>query len=129
MVMEKALMLLSLNQVELSLLFVNDVQMQKLNKMHRGIDKTTDVLSFPMYALPSEFPKEGVILLGDIVINVDKARRDADEKQITLYDEICTLLIHGLLHLLGYDHEKNTYQAQKMLKKENELASALKAVD
>ncbi|MCI4626186.1 MAG: rRNA maturation RNase YbeY [Candidatus Magnetoovum sp. WYHC-5] len=127
--MEKALMLLSLNQVELSLLFVNDVQMQKLNKMHRGIDKTTDVLSFPMYDSPSEFPKEGVILLGDIVINADKARRDADEKQLTLYDEICTLLIHGLLHLLGYDHEKNSYQAQKMLKKENELASALKAVD
>ncbi len=96
----------------------------------------TDVLSFPMYDSEKEFltaqrhaaklmPNE-YIPLGDIVINLHLLDRRAREAGHDLGDELLPVLIHGLLHLLGYDHEKNRYQAEKMRKKEKELINALK---
>ncbi len=80
------------------------------------MDKTTDVLSFP---------QDDRLLLGDIVINLQAAKRQAVEYGHSLSRELNRLLIHGLLHLLGYDHEKGRYADRKMRKKEEELLEYL----
>lgn len=103
--------------------------MRALNRQFRGIDRTTDVLAFPQqegynlqitnYKLKNK--KEFLLVLGDIVINIHKAKCQANEFGTTFYDELNRLLIHGLLHLLHYDHDKSRYHNQKMRKKEKEL--------
>jgi probable rRNA maturation factor len=98
--------------------------MRALNARHRGIHKTTDVLSFPMYESRREFP-EGEFLLGDVVINAWQAHAQARQRGVALHGEIRRLLIHGLLHLLGYDHEKNAYQRRKMTAAEQEILGRL----
>ena len=88
----------ALSSKEVELLLVDAISMQTLNHEHRGIDKPTDVLSFPI----EDFPHAP---LGSIVINYELAQEKADELGHTREDEITLLFIHGLLHLLGYDHE------------------------
>ena len=88
----------ALSSKEVELLLVDAVSMQALNHEHRGIDKSTDVLSFPI----EDFPHAP---LGSIVINYELAQEKADEFGHSREDEITLLFIHGLLHLLGYDHE------------------------
>lgn len=88
---------------------------------YRGVNKATDVLSFPIYTCLKEIPKDNSFLLGDIVINLPKAQRQAADHGFTLNEELGWLLIHGLLHLLGYDHEKSRYLKNKMRLKEKEL--------
>lgn len=130
-ILKKALRYLALNHrsysflksAEISVLFVNDRRMGELNLQYRGKDKTTDVLSFSQLETitpNSEFLTPNFVL-GDIVINLPQAKRQALEQGLTLYAEVSWLLIHGLLHLLGYDHEKNKYQAKKMRAMEKEL--------
>jgi probable rRNA maturation factor len=100
--------------------------MRSLNARYRGVDRPTDVLSFPML---EGGKTDGALLLGDIVICVPKAAAQAQEHGVRLYDEILRLLVHGFLHLLGYDHEKNASQRKRMEKRERELLHALKTVD
>jgi len=119
----KALLHLRLQRTELSVLFVNSRRMRTLNTRYRGVPKDTDVLSFP---LRDEGPHYGPVMLGDIVISVPKALQQAKEFEVPFYDELLRLLVHGLLHLVGYDHEINSYQKKKMEKKEQELLNALK---
>lgn len=99
--------------------------MRSLNREYRGIDRTTDVLSFPQYDSNELKEKresvDSLLLLGDIVISPARAKSQAREYGLVFYGEINRLLIHGLLHLLGYDHETNRYQAWKMRKMEEEL--------
>ena len=78
--------------------------MRELNKKYRGKDKSTDVLSFSMRE-GETFPSNEKENLGDIVISLDYARRQAKEFEVSLEDEIRRLLVHGCLHLLGYEHE------------------------
>ncbi len=107
---------------EISLLLVNDKKMIDLNRQYRGIDKTTDVLSFPQISEFKNFKQSAQLTsLGDIVINIHQAKRQAKEHAMTFYEELNWLLIHGILHLFGYDHEKNKYQAKKMRTLEIEL--------
>lgn len=105
----------------ISVTFVNDAAIQELNRMHRGKDKPTDVLSFPFE--PSEFegPER---LLGDIVISVETARRQAADYDAPLQDEIYRLTIHGLLHVLGHDHMEDEERAV-MEAEERRLAEAI----
>lgn len=112
---------------ELSILFVGDKEMLRLNTEYRGIKKSTDVLSFET-RLPF---RKGQIdnILGDIVISVPKAEAQAEEYGTGFYEEIYRLLIHGTLHLLGYDHEQSGYKARKMRKKEEELMNAVTQMD
>ena len=119
----KALLHLHLQRTELSVLFVNSRRMRAFNTRYRGIPKDTDVLSFP---LSDEGLHHGPVMLGDIVISVPKALKQAKEFKVPFYDELLRLLVHGLLHLVGYDHETNLYQKKKMEKKEQELLDALK---
>ena len=85
-----------------SVAFISDNRMKQLNEIFRGKSSTTDVLSFPHE--PDEFdPEKGN--LGDIVISVEQAQKQAGENGLTLDEEIKQLMLHGLLHLCGYDHE------------------------
>ncbi|WP_456452221.1 rRNA maturation RNase YbeY [Hydrogenimonas sp.] len=83
---------------DIELLFTDDTTIRAMNREHRGIDKPTDVLSFPLEEVP-------FAPLGEIVISVDTAARYAAAYGNALDDEVALLFIHGLLHLLGYDHE------------------------
>lgn len=86
-----------------SVAFVSDARMKELNELFRGEDSTTDVLSFPHEA--DEFETHEEHFLGDIVISAEQAAKQADENGLSLELEIKQLILHGLLHLCGYDHE------------------------
>lgn len=92
---------------ELSVMLTGDDTLRALNRDYRATDAPTDVLSFAQsegdaFARPDNAPRH----LGDVVISIDTARRQADEHAIALHDEVGHLLVHGILHLLGYDHER-----------------------
>jgi probable rRNA maturation factor len=121
----RALLRLGCESAELSVLFVDDRSMSALNARYRGAEGPTDVLSFPMY---EECHSSTASLLGDIVICVPRALAQSAEYGVPFYSELLRLLVHGLLHLIGYDHEKGAYQKRKMKNKERELLNALQAV-
>ena len=95
--------------VELSLIITGDKEVHKLNRDYRGIDKTTDVISFVLSenAEGSEFvtPPDHIWHLGEIVISYPQAASQARENRQTVKAEMAWLMVHGLLHLLGYDHQ------------------------
>jgi probable rRNA maturation factor len=117
----KILELVEQSQAELSVALVNNAKIRELNATFRKKDQPTDVLSFPA---GKELPK-GVRLLGDVVISVEKARKQAKEKGRTLNEEMVTLLIHGVVHLLGYDHERSAKDARIMSRLEERIYRAL----
>jgi probable rRNA maturation factor len=100
---------------EVSALLATDATIRKLNREYRKKDKVTDVLSFPV---DQEHPGEGRKQAGDLAISLDTARKQADEHGHALQVEVKILLLHGLLHLAGYDHETDT---GKMARKESAL--------
>jgi len=101
----------SLTDSSLELIFVNSKDMQELNKNFRQKDKTTDVLSFPLDFMDG-------LPLGSIVINIELAKENSNYFKHSLEDEISLMFIHGLLHLIGYDHEEDDGQ---MREKEKEM--------
>lgn len=106
-----------LTQKDIELLLVDNNEIQNLNKEHRKIDKATDVLSFPLeYDIPN-------MPLGSIVISVDFVKNKAKEYNHSFNDELTLLFIHGLLHLLGFDHEVDNGQhrakEEELIKKYN----------
>lgn len=103
----------------LSITLLDDAAMRNLNREHRGKDRATDVLSFG--AGEDLGPEQ---LLGDVVISVETARRQAAEYDAPLQSEIYRLLIHGLLHVLGHDHE-GPADREKMEAEERRLAKAI----
>lgn len=104
-------------EAELSLALIGDAEMRKLNARYRRKDYPTDVLSFPLEEkLPS-----AERLLGDVIISVEKARQQATERGRTRDEEMVTLLIHGIVHLLGYDHERSARDARIMKRLENKI--------
>jgi probable rRNA maturation factor len=109
---------LELTGCELSLSLVGDHAIRRLNRTWRKKDKATDVLSFPAGELPRGTP--GPRPLGDVVISLDTARRQSREYERTLESELARYLAHGLLHLLGHDHERPR-DAQKMARAEERL--------
>lgn len=112
---------LGLEGCELSVSLVGDTAIRRLNRTWRQKDKATDVLSFPVGELPQGVP--GLRPLGDVVISLDTARRQAREYGRTLGEELARYLAHGLLHLLGHDHEEPR-QARRMARLEEELLGA-----
>ncbi|MGI6295337.1 MAG: rRNA maturation RNase YbeY [Armatimonadota bacterium] len=106
---------------EVSVLLTGDETIKILNGQYRGIDETTDVLSFSQHETDEVFPgADDENLLGDIVISVETARRQAEARGFTMDEEIEILLVHGLLHLLGYDHSEPD-QAEEMFARQAEL--------
>ncbi len=108
---------------ELSLVFVDDSQIADLNERYLKRVGPTNVISFPMDSdgIPGVQPK----VLGDVVISVDTARREAEEEGVDLEEKIDWLLVHGVLHLLGYDHEK-AKDSRVMFRMEEEMLQLLK---
>ena len=107
---------LKLESAELSLSLVRDPAIRKLKREYFGIDAATDVLSFPA----GDFPGPGPRPLGDIVISMDTARRAAKDLGTTLERELALYLAHGMLHLLGHDHQ-SPKEARKMERLERKL--------
>lgn len=112
---------------EISVTFVNNEQIHKLNLKHRNIDRETDVLSFPLgengvYDINYD---TGAKMLGDIVISIEKAFAQAEEYGHPLQREIAFLTVHSLLHLLGYDHENGGLEAVHMREKEESVLTQL----
>ena len=91
-----------------SLTFVDNKYIHKINKKYRHIDRPTDVISFAFLDAEDSYDKilfsPGPVVLGDIYISIEKAKEQASEYQHSLDRELCFLFVHGLLHLLGYDH-------------------------
>jgi len=114
---------LDLRDAELSLVLVSDRVMHELNRTWRGKNRPTDVLAF---AQGEEGPAPDG-LLGDVVISVDTARRQAAAFGHSLVVEADRLLVHGLLHLLGYDHERSPAEARRMQRKERAVLRAIDA--
>ena len=104
---DRMLYKLALPHSELSVVLCDDDYILELNRQHRGKDKPTDVLSFPQaeFSAP-EVPLGGqpLLLLGDVVISLPTAQRQADSRGRSLASEVRFLLAHGVLHLVGYDH-------------------------
>jgi len=97
--------------------------MKEMNLRYRGLDKTTDVLSFSQMENVTQCSALSTqhSILGDIVINLHQAKRQAVEHDLTMNEELERLLIHGLLHLTGYNHKKGRYLKNKKERKEKEL--------
>ena len=108
---------------ELSVLIVDDSEMARLNQQYRQIAHATDVLSFPM--LEGEFSGIAPEMLGDIVISAQTAKAMSEETGAALESVLHLLLVHGILHLLGLDHEAGPVEAEKMKKRTEELLSLL----
>ena len=104
---------------ELSILIVDDQQIAQLNHQYLNREGPTNVIAFPM----NQGPFSDIVpsLLGDVVISADTTHREAQSAGIGLQDRFDQLLIHGTLHLLGYDHEGTVDEARKMEEKANEL--------
>jgi probable rRNA maturation factor len=111
----------------LSISLVGDRAIRSLNREHRGKDRATDVLSFPLFEpkmLRRKDAAAGERLLGDIVISLDTAARQAKAYDAPLQAEVERLLIHGILHLMGHDHEKPG-ERRRMEAQERRLAAAI----
>ena len=121
-------------EVELNVILVDNDEIHQINKEHRNIDKPTDVLSFPMidYEVPGEFdwledngddcfnPESGELLLGDIIISVDKLLEQATEYGHSVERELGFLVAHSMLHLFGYDHMEDE-ERKVMEEKQDEI--------
>ena len=107
---------------DLSLLLVGDRAMRRLNRCYRRKDRTTDVLAFPTRKyLARPAPRASRLvpaLLGDVVISLPQAERQAKRAGHTLEREVAVLIAHGLLHLMGYDHERSAREARRMSRRE-----------
>ena len=120
----KLLKYLNCTDKEISISFVDDKTIQQLNYQYLERNKPTNVLSFSLQE--GEFSNINPLILGDIVISVDTAQQEASLRSFTFEQEINFLIIHGLLHLLGYNHENTTKEeARKMKKKEKNLFNLL----
>ena len=118
---------------ELSVTIVDNEEIREINNEHRGIDKATDVLSFPML----EFDEEGnaieceydfsddTVILGDIVISAERAKEQAEELGHSFIREMAFLTVHSMLHLLGYDHVDDPEGEAEMIRKQKDILDGL----
>lgn len=102
---------LDAKKIETGLYLIQPERSRELNAKHRGKDKPTDVLSFPL----EEKPVDGILPLGDIFICFEVAKSQAEEFKIPLKEELARLAVHGFLHLIGYDHERSPGEEEKMI--------------
>ncbi len=117
------------SQVELGLVIAGDETVHELNRSYRSVDRTTDVISFALSeqsakAEPFVTPPDDVIHLGEVIISYPQTKRQAEEQRHPLERELALLVVHGVLHLLGYDHELPE-QAKKMKAMESRILDAI----
>lgn len=125
-IVQQLLEALGEDNATVSITFVGDRSIRRLNREHRGKDRPTDVLSFPLYT-PKELkgpPPGSERMLGDVVVSVETAARQARAYGAPLAREVERLMIHGVLHLLGHDHHKRR-EREKMTGEERRLAAVI----
>lgn len=121
----------NLPECELSLSLVSDRAIRTLNRTYREIDSATDVLSFSQIEHASapnnraSVKNRAGLMLGDVVISIDTALRQARELSVSPASRIRRLLVHGFLHLIGYDHERSPSEARRMFARERALAKKI----
>jgi probable rRNA maturation factor len=104
---------------ELSILIVDDLEIEDFNKKYLNRSGPTNVIAFPMRS--GQFSNIAPHLLGDVVVSIETAASEGKMAGISIEERLIQLLVHGILHLLGYDHEKNKKQAYEMEQKSNEI--------
>ena len=109
---ERALRTIGSSKQTATVVFVGDAAIRKLNKQFRGKDQVTDVLSFPNEA--ERFEAENQSQLGEVVIAVERAATQAKQNGLTFSNEVAQLILHGLLHLCGYDHETDNGEMNRL---------------
>jgi probable rRNA maturation factor len=121
-----------LDQCELSLTLTSDRAMRRLNRDFRGIDIATDVLSFSQIEQAGSAPpnprsvrNSPGLPVGDVVISIDTALRQAREYRVSPSSRLRRLLVHGFLHLIGYDHERSASDARRMFARERALTAKI----
>lgn len=108
--------------VEVSVTFTSNEKIKELNNSYRNKDSATDVLSFPMYDDFSDpLLSCGDVMLGDIVISIERAKKQAFDFFHSIYHELAFLSVHSTLHLLGYDHETSEEDEAEMFRKQKEI--------
>jgi len=122
-------------KTHVDIMLTDNAHIHEINREQRGVDRPTDVLSFPMNRLiPEAFdgelceydPASGRILLGDMVISLEQCRAQAEEFGHSAEREICYLAVHSVLHLLGYDHMDDGAEKAQMRRHEEEIMDKLK---
>jgi probable rRNA maturation factor len=115
------------NDCEISLTLTDNDGIHALNKQYRGIDAPTDVLSFPQieYENTEEPPTDNEVMLGDVVISLEKAEAQADEFGHSFEREVAFLTVHSMLHLLGYDHINSEEEEKEMREKQSAIMKEL----
>lgn len=113
------------NPVEVSVTFTDNEKIRALNKKFRGVDRATDVLSFPLFDYTGEQEEppvdEFVGMLGDVVISLEQAKKQAEEYGHGFEREAAFLTVHSMLHLLGYDHETGEEDEADMRRRQSEI--------
>ncbi len=109
---------------EVSVTFTDDEKIRELNKNYRNTDRPTDVLSFPLF--DEEFDDGESVALGDVVLNLERAEKQAGEYGHSFERECAFLVVHSVLHLLGYDHETGDEDEKEMFFKQEEIMKLLK---
>lgn len=113
---------------DISVTVTDNIHIHELNREYRGVDRPTDVLSFPMYSFTDDdMPEEGPapVVLGDIVISVERAKEQAVEYGHSFQREISFLTVHSVLHLLGYDHEVSEKAENEMFSLQEKIMDKL----
>lgn len=118
--------------IEVAVRLTDDAEMQRLNRDYRGLDKPTNILSFPMLA-PEELPRrfdldDRDLLLGDLALAAETVAREAAERGISIEDHVTHLVVHGTLHLLGHDHEEEA-EAEAMEALETRILAGMGLAD
>jgi rRNA maturation RNase YbeY len=126
---ERILSLIGEDQSELSVNLVGDARIRRLNHDYRKKDRATDVLAFPIReAMMPRGIRGPTGLLGDVVISIPTAVRQAQETGRSVNEELAALLVHGVLHLCGYDHERSAQEAARMVRRERMILRRLAPV-
>ena len=114
------------SDTEVSVTFCDNEYIKALNKQYRNKDSATDVLSFPIYDFDSEeISEDEPLMLGDIVISIERAKEQAKEIGNTFLEEIAFLVVHSMLHLLGYDHERSPEDEEAQCKAQKEIVKTI----
>ena len=109
---------------EVSVTFTDNEKVRELNAQYRSIDRATDVLSFPLF--DEDFEDEEELALGDVVLSLEKAQEQAKEYGHSFEREVAFLVVHSVLHLLGYDHETSEEDEKEMFFRQEEIMKLLK---
>ena len=112
---------------ELSILIVDDAEIEILNTKYLNRRRPTNVIAFPMQE--GEFSDVNPKLLGDVVISIDTTQKEAELAEISMEIRFTQLIVHGILHLLGYDHETTESEAQEMENQSNELIKLIETIN